>query len=115
MMRTQLQEFAHVILDANGNGRVSIGPTVVRERWAPTQATVSVSTSVLESQCDLYLGVGGVPGRLMGSTRTGSSGDPYGFAGFELQPGQNLVAVWTGGDAGAVATITVFGEKVRGE
>jgi len=122
MSRIQLQEYASVQLDASGNGRAILGPAIVRERWAPTQATVSVSTNplesptnALESRCSLYLGIGGVPGRLLGESRTGSSGDTYGFGGFELQPGQNIVAVWTGGDPNATATITVFGERVRGE
>jgi hypothetical protein len=112
--RVQLTTTASVVLDGSGNGRVSIGPSVVRERWAPNQATVSASTTVLEATCALYLGVGGVPGRLLGASRTGSSGDVYGFGAFELQAGQSIVAVWSGGDVGATATINVFGEKVRG-
>lgn len=115
MTRIQLQQSSFVQLDGSGNGRVAIGPAVVRERWAPTQVTVSVSSTVLQATCALYLGIGAVPGRLLGESSTGSSGDTYGFGGFEMQPGQNLIAVWTGGDAGATATIAVYGERVRGE
>lgn len=110
---TQLMEYASVVLDASGNGRVAIGPKVVREKWSPSQATVSVSSTVLESKCAIYLGVGRVPGQKLGESRTGSSGDTYGFGALALQPGQHIVAVWTGGDPGALATIGVFGEKSR--
>lgn len=115
MTRIQLQVSGSVVLDASGNGQVSIGPAVVRERWAPTQATVSVSSTVLQATCSLYLGIGAVPGRKLGDSSTGSSGDTYGFGGFEMQPGQNLIAIWAGGDAGATATVAVYGERVRGE
>lgn len=110
---TQLMEYASVVLDAAGNGRVAIGPRVVREQWKPSQATVSVSTQVLEARCSIYLGVSSVPGQKLGESRTGSSGDTYGFGSLVLQPGQHLMAVWVGGDPGAIATIAVFGEKDR--
>lgn len=115
MGRTQLQESGHVTLDANGDGTVILGPNIVRERWAPTQASVSASTNVREARCALYVGIGGVPGNLLQETRTGSTGDVYGFGGFEMQSGQNIVAIWRGGDAGATATLNVYGEKVRGD
>lgn len=111
---SQLTEFGTVTLDANGNGQVSLGPQVVRERWNPAQATVSASTNALEARCAIYLGIANVAGLLLGQTATGSSGDTYGFGAFEMQPGQSIVAVWEGGDPGAVATIALMGEKWRG-
>lgn len=112
--REQLTASASVVIGASGSGTVVIGPNVVRERWAPTYATVSTSTQVLEAKCSLYLGIGTTPGTLLGASRTGSSGDTFGFGPFELQAGQSIVAVWTGGDVGATATINIFGERVRG-
>lgn len=109
----QLTASASVVLDASGNGQVSIGPNIVREKWALTTATVGTSTTTLEAQCDLYLSVGGVASRLLAASRTGSSGDSCGFGGFPLQPGQSIVAKWTGGDVGATATINVYGSRQR--
>lgn len=110
----QLTQNGSVVLDGSGNGRISLGPSVVRESWTPTSAVVAVSTTTLEARCDLYLGVGGNPARLLASSRTGSSGDTCGFGGFTLMPGQSVVAVWTGGDAGATATLNVYGTRQRG-
>lgn len=109
----QLTRFANVTLDANGNGTVSLGPSVVREFWKPTGATVSVSTQNREASCSLYLGATLTGAQKLGATSTGSTGDTYGFADFEMVPGQVLFAQWSGGDAGATATLNVYGSKGR--
>jgi len=102
------------IVAANGTARVLLGPQIARERWNLSQATVSVSSAVLESTCSLYLGTGAVPGSLLAASFTGSSGDTNDFPDtFVLQPGQNILAVWTGADVGAVATISLVGLKLR--
>lgn len=109
----QLYTSASVTLNGSGNGQVSIGPGLARERWEVTSVAVQVSTAVTEAQCALHLGVGPQAVQFLGRTGTGSSGDSYGTGGITLQPGQSFVAVWTGGDAGATATLNVYGVTKR--
>lgn len=113
MTDVQLTAFANVKLDGSGNGTVSLGPQVVREFWKPTGATVSVSTQNREATCSLYLGATLTGAQKLGTTSTGSSGDTYGFADFQMVPGQVLFAQWVGGDANGTATLNVFGMKGR--
>lgn len=101
------------MLDGSGNGQVVLGPKRVREYWELSYASVQASTATTEANCTLYLGIGAVAGRRISGTATGSSGDTCGFANTKLQPGQTVVAVWTGGDPGATATLAVVGTKGR--
>jgi len=78
--------------------------------WQPTSIGVSATTNVSEAQCRVYLGLNANAGALLGSTSTGSTGDSTDCAQ-TVWPGQSLIAVWTGGDAGATATISVFGTR----
>lgn len=110
---TQIDESTTVVLDGSGNGTAILGPQRVREKWTLTYASVSASTAVVEATCTLYRGIGTVRGKRISGTATGSSGDTCGLANMELQPGQTLLAVFTGGDAGAVATLNAYGEKAR--
>lgn len=108
-----INEFASVRLDGSGNGAVSIGPKVAREYWRLSQASVSVSSTTAESACKLFFGgTAAVPGRYLGGSSTGSTGDTYGNPPL-LQPGATLLAVWTGGTPNATATLTVNGFKGR--
>jgi hypothetical protein len=78
--------------------------------WQPSTIAVSVATNVAEAQCNLYLGIGPFPGSLLGATSTGSTGDSTDCSA-TVWPGQELIAVWTGGDPGSIATMSVFGTK----
>lgn len=102
-----------VTLDANGNGTVSLGPSVVREHWQPTNVAVSATSAVLDAQCNVYLGTTPTAGQLVLTTTTGSSGDSSGASGIDMQPGQLLIAQWKGGDVGATATLHVNGTRSR--
>lgn len=109
----QLQVGASVTLDGSGNGQVRLGPSVTREFWDLVSADVSVATTVLEATCTLYLATGPTPTQRLGATATGSSGDTCGLSGVTVMPGQTLLAVWAGGDAGKIATLAVIGSKAR--
>lgn len=113
MTDLDLDVFATVVLDASGNGIVSVGPTIVREHWTPTNVAVSATTAVLDAQCNVYLGTSPVAAQLVLSTATGSSGDSSGASGIDMQPGQLLIAQWKGGDVGATATLHVNGNRSR--
>lgn len=112
-MSEQLQQSASVTLDGSGNGTVFLGPNIVREFWTPDAVSVVTSPNTTEAQCFLYLGNGPTPGNQLGATFTGSTGDTCAMAGFDLRPGQSIIAKWVGGTPGAVATVTVFGKKGR--
>jgi hypothetical protein len=109
-----IQLSANVRLDATGNGRVSLGPAVVREYWDLISATVSVVTATSEAVCALYQATGPTPGQAMcAPTATGSTGDTCGLAGQTLLPGQSVLAVWSGGDPNATATLVISATKGR--
>lgn len=113
MTDLDLDVFASVVLDASGNGIAFVGPTIVREHWNPTNVAVSATTAVKDAKCDVYLGTNPIAAQLVLSTATGSSGDSSGASGIDMQPGQLLLAKWTGGDVGATATIHVNGTRTR--
>jgi len=101
---------ASVVLNASGNGTAACGPALPGTSWQPTSIAVSVSTNNSEAQCNVYLGLNAAAGSLLGATSTGSTGDSTDCSQ-TVWPGQSLIAVWTGGDAGATATMSVFGTK----
>lgn len=105
-----LQTSAQVTLDSHGNGTASCGPGLPGVSWQPSSVAVSVSTAVSEAACSVYLGLTAQAGSLLGATQTGSSGDSTDCSA-KVWPGQELIAVWTGGDPGAIATMSVFGTK----
>ena len=95
-----------VKLNAAGAGTVSIAPTGL-ETWLVTRVAVSVSSNTLEPVAQVYVGSVG-PGNLLAGTYTGSldSSDENQV----VKQAQPLLCAWTGGDAGATATFSVFGE-----
>jgi hypothetical protein len=102
-----------ITLNASGNGTVTLGPQIAKEHWQVASATVSVSTNVKESQCSVFLGTTPVSSTLYGQTETGSTGDTC-TIGQDIQSGQLVIAQWTGGDVGSVATMTLTGERTIG-
>jgi hypothetical protein len=103
-----------VVLNGSGNGIVSLGPQRVKEHWQVVSAGVKVSSNVAEAQCSIYIGVpGALQQQFFGQTYTGSTGDTCGIDQ-DIQPGQVVTAQWTGGDAAATATLTLFGTYTTG-
>lgn len=95
------------VLDVSGSAAVYVGipPT---ENWSINAITVNVTAPItLEAQCRIYRNQIG-PQFLVDSTISGSSGDTSDTI-HDLKGGERLIAVWTGGDPGAVASITVRG------
>lgn len=99
-----------VKLDASGNGRASIGPAFGPATWHVT------ATSVRTSQpgqgniplCAIYRGTEDSAGYL--DTTYDGSADVCDIA-YDLTPGINVIAVWTGGNPGDIATLGVTGTK----
>jgi hypothetical protein len=77
-----------------------------------TGVAVSVATNVAEAECSVYVSFGTQlygPDDFQGQTQAGSTGDTCTVNTGDLRPGDWVTAVWTGGDAGAIATAKIFG------
>lgn len=111
MSRTvPLNVSASVVLDGSGNGQVQIGPVIAGVSWKVTAEGVLVqptSTTVV-SQFKLYLGAA-QPGNFLGGSYTGDNNSASIPA--ILYPGQVLTGVWSGGNPGATATLTLTGTQ----
>jgi hypothetical protein len=110
-MRTlPLNAKAFTVLDGDGNGTAYTGPQSFRESWSGLSAAVRASTNDNEAICSTYAGPAATPGYFAGATTWGSTGDSTTNLP-TVQVGGNVWAVWTGGDPGATATLTVTGTK----
>jgi len=101
---------AYVTLDGNGNGTAYTGPQSSGEQWSGLTASVSVATNTKEATCRIYGGAAATPGYFADGTTWGSTGDSTSNVG-AVHVGGNVWAVWTGGDSGAKATMTVTGTR----
>lgn len=105
-----LNTSARVTLDASGFGRLELGPDTGPPYWAltrwvvrttrPGQAPVPQCTVYLDSEDD-----NGLQDVTYDGSRDASDVD------VQLQRGQHLIAVWTGGQLGDVASLSVSGWK----
>lgn len=103
---------ATVVLNGSGAGTARLGPVGSREVWSPAVASVSVATNVAEAQCKIYVGDSVIPGNYVDGTLSGSTGDSTDrVSASQLPLGWFIWAVWSGGDAGSVATLNVTGTK----
>jgi hypothetical protein len=100
-----LAETYTTVLDGSGNGSVQFGPTRQRQKWLPPlTVAVATSTSVKMPTAQLFLG-----NQPQGGTYTGAQ-DADDLPALTLYAGQILRVVWTGGDAGAIASATITGQ-----
>jgi hypothetical protein len=119
----QITDSVSVVLDSSGNGTARITPGQPATgggtgagrssglTWSLSGCYVSVSTNVQEASAVAYItyGIQAFGNQdAVGDTVTGSTGDTGSFTA-TLRPGDWLTAVWTGGDAGSVATMKVLG------
>lgn len=98
-------KFAEVTLDANGTGRVEIGPTQSSQTWEVRLVSVVTSTNVQQPVFELRRNNGvfidGTPAGDLNSTDLNET----------LYYGERLVGTWTVGDPGAVAQMSVSGKE----
>ncbi|MEU9022349.1 hypothetical protein [Actinomadura sp. NPDC048394] len=112
MTSVPLNETVPVVLNGAGGGTAKVGPLTAREVWHPSNASVKVSTITNEAQCLIYVGDSPTQANFMDGTYSGSSGDSSDRVGATtVRVGWYVWAVWTGGDPGATATLTVTGTK----
>jgi hypothetical protein len=108
MTDIQLLKSVTVTLDGSGNGTCPpLGPSSYGETWTLSGVSLQASTNVKEALGSVYLN-----GLLIGTTTWASTGDTgVATSVVQVMTGQVLTATWTGGDAGAVATMTVLGTR----
>lgn len=107
-MSQQLDVYATVVLDASGNGSVSLAPESFRT-WTVTSMSVRTSqgpTVTPIPQCTIYLGAKGV-GNILSQTWNGSRATANGRT--TVQPSQPLIVEWENGVPGSSATVSIFG------
>ncbi len=110
MRQFPLSVSATVTLNGAGAGTASTGPQFPREVWDVSVASVSVATNTAEAVCKVSQGA--VAGQtFVDGTTWGSTGDSTSNFSAPVYLGSRVFAVWTGGDAGAVATLTVTGTR----
>jgi hypothetical protein len=101
-----------VKLDGSGNGTLKLGPIGAREVWHPENIHLSVATNTNEAQCNVYVGDSPIASNFRDGTFSGSSGDSTDRINADVvKVGAYVWAVWTGGDANAIATAIVTGTK----
>jgi hypothetical protein len=132
MRALPLRQKAYTILDDNGNGMVYTGPASSGEWWENVIAAVSVmpgntdmtdyytdsydadygALAPLDSEatCLIYSGAAATQGYFIDSTTWGSTGDSSTNISKVLQGG-NVFAVWSNGNPGARAALSVTGTK----
>jgi hypothetical protein len=107
-----MNETAIITLNGSGGGTARLGPLTARETWYPNNASVKANNNpTLEAQCNVYVGQSATQENFRDATFSGSSGDATGKIAGRLSKGDSVFAVWTGGDAGVQAYLTVTGEK----
>ncbi len=111
MTEVALSVYASVTLSASGGGTVKVGPPAHGVLWRPAVASVRVSSATLSPTCKLYVGPAATDGYFVDGTYTGNQNSTDAVKGQVLELGSYVWAVWTGGDVGAEATLTVGGVK----
>lgn len=115
MPRVLLNETALIVLNGSGAGTARLGPLTAREVWYPQNASVKANTNPTnEAQCQIYVGETATSDNFRDNTFSGSSGDSTGKITGRLSKGGYVYAVWTGGDAGVTAYLTVTGDPESG-
>lgn len=99
-----------IVLDANGNGRAAIGPTYGPPTWHVTSIGVRTSSPGQGNipMCATYRATEDSNGWL--DTTYDGSADSNTVT-FDITQGTQIIAVWTGGNPGDVATLSVLGTR----
>lgn len=101
-----------VKLDGTGAGKATLGPTGHGIVW--TLGTISVKTAQTVStgtcQCSIYVGDDASAVNFLDGTFSGDTGDSTDAAqGVQIRLGKQVSAVWSGGVANDVATLSLTG------
>lgn len=98
---------------ASGTLTLSVGPTGLGTIWYPASAVISTTTGPTDtSTCSIYVGPQGNPQALQGTLFQNGGAGVVAMAIPSISPGLSVIAVWTGGTNGALATLNVTGTAV---
>jgi len=107
MPQIQLLKSVTVVLEGGNGTSPPLGPSSSGETWQLSGVSLQASSNVKEAIGSVYLN-----GSLVGTTTWASTGDTgVATSLVQVMTGQVLTASWTGGDDGAVATMTVLGTR----
>lgn len=96
------------VISGAGTATVTVGPQGYGTRWYPNQVALATQSGAADaSTATGYLNVVGPGGFLFQSYAGG--GDQPGIAVPEMQPGDLIYVVWTGGHAGDWCQVQVIG------
>lgn len=114
MTEVPLSEDTEITLDATGAGTARLGPTAHGVTWKPLVASIKMTggTPSGVATCFLYAGSRVANGNFVDSTYDVANDSTDRVSGQQLALGQYVYAVWSGGNPGATATLTVNGTKV---
>ena len=112
MTQVPLNETNSGTLNGSGAATVQLGPTGSNEVWTPSNVSVICSSNTNEATCKVYAGPSASQQYFKDITVDGSTGDATDRCNIPIPKGWFVWAVWTGGDAGATATVNVDGTKV---
>ncbi|NUR38807.1 MAG: hypothetical protein HOV73_01805 [Streptomyces sp.] len=104
-----LDESASVVLDASGNGTVTLQPESFRT-WTVTSINVRTDQAITAApvpQATVYLGDRS-PGQIVAQTWMGNR-STAGGSSLLVQPSQPLIVEWTNGVPGSRATVSLYG------
>lgn len=113
MPQYPLSTHASVTLDGSGNGVASLGP-VLGQKWTLRTVSILVANANLIPQCKIYMGAAPLDPFFVDGTYTGALASSSNVNGRPLTVGQRVFAMWTGGDPGARATLTITGTVETG-
>lgn len=105
-IRAHLDRTAAVVLNSSGGGFVTVTPDALTT-WDVRQAQVSTTSGPTDPSYAFLYRDAVLPHRLIAQTSQGG-GDSISFDAL-LQPGDLLICVWSNGDAGDVAHLTLTG------
>jgi len=112
MPRVPLRQSALVVLNGSGGGTAKLGPLSAREVWYPDNVSIGVQNFVTECTASLFMGTDTTQSSFRDQSTFAASGDSSGACNADtVKVGMYIWAVWTGGDAGKQATVTVTGLK----
>lgn len=99
------------VFDANGEARISAFPDRAHDVWEVNRYQV-LTTSTSSTRCTVYRGSEHT-GAQVDFTRTGNGDTSEQVHPIRVDFGQPIVFVWTGGEVGAVATVSILGEVIK--
>lgn len=113
--QAQIAPAGSVTFSAAGAGTVRLGPQI-GQTWNLSVASLSVTPKppVSEPQCSIFIGPAATQDNYIDGTYTGSQNSSTNVADVPVPYGWYVFAVWTGGDASAVGTLSCTGTMTVG-